>query len=68
LRILELQQRELPVNQGRLETHHIIPCSAGGLNRRFNEIRVTEYEHWELHSLRLEAYNEIADAFVFHFC
>lgn len=68
LRVLELMQRN-PIEKNVLDqTHHIIPYSAGGLRRKLNEIRVTEYEHLELHLLRLEVYNESADAYVFNFC
>lgn len=51
-RVLELMQRDPPTDQGKLYKHHIIPCFAGGEERKYNEILVTELEHWEVHLLR----------------
>ena len=56
-----------PQNQGKLYRHHIIPCHAGGEERKYNEVLVTKKEHWEVHLLRLEAYKDAKDAFLFCF-
>jgi hypothetical protein len=46
LRILEFIDRDPPQNQGKLYRHHIIPCHAGGEEKKYNEVQVTELEHW----------------------
>lgn len=65
--VLELMNRIPPQNQEKLYRHHIIPCHAGGEERKYNEVLVTKKEHWEVHLLRLEAYQEAKDAVLFCF-
>lgn len=60
-------QKNSTNNQEKLYKHHIIPCHAGGENRKYNEVLVTKEEHWEVHLLRLEAYHEAKDAVLFCF-
>lgn len=67
LYVLELLQRIPPKDQGKFYKHHIIPCHAGGEERKYNEVLVTKKEHWEVHLLRLEAYQEAKDAVLFCF-
>jgi len=68
LRILEFMDRDPPQNQGQLYKHHVIPCHAGGEERKYNEVLVTKVEHWEIHLLRVETYKEVGDARIFNFC
>lgn len=42
-----------------------MPCR--GEERKYNEVLVTETEHWEVHLLLLEAYHEAKDAVLFCF-
>jgi hypothetical protein len=65
--VLELLNRVPPKDKGKLYIHHIIPCHAGGEDRKYNEVLVTQIEHWEVHLLRLEAYQEAKDAVLFCF-
>lgn len=51
-----------------LEIHHIIPYHDGGVDRVYNTLKVTRYEHWEIHLLRFETYGQFGDAYVFNFC
>lgn len=67
LYVLELMHRTPPNDQGKLYRHHIIPCHAGGEERKYNEVLVTQTEHWEVHLLRLEAYHEAKDVVLFCF-
>jgi hypothetical protein len=67
LRAVEFMERDPPRNQGKLYRHHIIPCHAGGEERKYNEVLVTELEHWEIHLLRVEIYKEVGDALIFSF-
>lgn len=52
----------------KFNTHHIIPCHDGGEERVYNEVRLTRYEHWEIHLLRFEAYGQFGDVYLFNFC
>lgn len=77
-RVLELMDRKEPPKHSEglkleaynttFQIHHIIPCSAGGEERVYNEVRLTLYEHWEVHLLRFEAYGQFADVYIFNFC
>jgi hypothetical protein len=58
-----VKQRLSPNNSEKFFRHHIIPCHAGGEERKYNEVLVTEKEHWE----RLEVYQEAKDAVLFCF-
>lgn len=76
--VLELMDRKEPPKHSEglkleayhttIKIHHIIPCSAGGKERFYNEVRLTLYEHWEVHLLRFEAYGQFADVYIFNSC
>lgn len=66
--VLKIMNREPPQGAGKLYKHHIIPCHDGGEERKSNEILVTLKEHWEVHLLRLEAYQQAGEASMFFFC
>lgn len=63
----KVKQQLSPNNSEKFFRHHIIPCHAGGEERKYNEVLVTEKEHWEVHLLRLEVYQEAKDAVLFCF-